>query len=135
MHFEFDIETCRQNFKLRQQRNIQEMEARRLVAREAVLAALQVVLPRHPEVRCVYLFGSVIREGMFHLESDVDVAVEGTNAEQYFALWRELNDAVSGFLIDLRDINQPSNFADTVRQRGELVFERKDPCPACRYFR
>lgn len=102
------------------------MKARRQTACASVLAAIQAVLPRYPNVQRVYLFGSVIRKGAFRPNSDVDVAIEGTNAEQYFALWRDLEEVAPDWIIDLREINEPSYFAQIVRQRGELVYERKD---------
>jgi predicted nucleotidyltransferase len=125
--YETDLETYRQSFLERQQQRYQEMEARRRLARATVLEALRAVLPHYPEVRQVYLFGSVIKPGAFHHSSDIDVAVEGTNAEQYFALWHELNKSAPEWIIDLREINQPSHFAQSVRQRGEKVYEREDP--------
>jgi len=123
--FGVDLEVCRANLRAREQQLFQEREARRMTARAAILAALQAVLPSHPEVERVYLFGSIIKAGAFHAASDIDVAVKGTNAEEYFALWHELNEAAPDWEIDLREINLPSHFADTVQQRGELVYERQ----------
>ncbi len=124
--FEVDIEACRQNFHARQQQIYWDSEARRREARAAILNALETVLPNHPEVRRVFLFGSVIQAGAFRADSDIDVAVEGTSAEQYFALWHHLGNAAPEWMIDLREINQPSHFTSSVQQRGELVYERKD---------
>ncbi|HEY71679.1 MAG TPA: nucleotidyltransferase domain-containing protein [Thermoflexia bacterium] len=42
--------------------------------------------PSYPSLRRVYLFGSVIRPGAFLPSSDIDVAVEGLDAEAYFDL-------------------------------------------------
>jgi predicted nucleotidyltransferase len=120
-----DLESCRENFRVREEQRALEREAHRQAARSAILSAIQAILPVHPEVRRIYLFGSIIRPGAFRFDSDIDVAVEGTNAEQYFALWRDLEEAAPGWLIDLREINQPSYFADAVKERGELVYERK----------
>ena len=124
-----DIEACRENLQQREESKYQVRESRRLVAREAIHAAIQMVLPHYPAVKRVYLFGSVICAGAFHPNSDIDVAVEGATASTYFALWRELEEAVSDWRIDLRDLNQPSYFSQRVRQQGELVYERKDPTP------
>ena len=122
--FGVDIDACRENFYKRQERRRQQREAVRQATREAILGAVHKVLPDHPEVKSLYLFGSIIRENAFGPESDIDVAVEGTNAEQYFTLWRHLQDAVPERMVDLREINKPSYFADTVRERGELIYER-----------
>jgi len=98
-----------------------------MAARKSILHAIASVLPDYPEVRRVYLFGSVTHAGTFHSDSDIDVAVEGTKAEQYFELWHELGNAATEWQIDLREINQPSHFTETVQQRGELVYERTGP--------
>jgi predicted nucleotidyltransferase len=124
--FQVDLEACRENFQARQKQRLEDLEAHRLAAHTAIMIALGTVLPFHPEVARIYLFGSVTKPGEFQADSDIDVAVEGTNAEQYFALWHELNDAAPDWVIDLREIDRPSYFADTVRQRGELVYERKN---------
>jgi predicted nucleotidyltransferase len=124
--YEVDLEACRQNFRARQQQKVVDAETRRRQARAAILHALRFVLPSHPELRRIFLFGSVTREGAFHAASDIDVAVEGTNAEQYFALWHELGNVAQEWTIDLREINQPSYFTSAVQQRGELIYERQD---------
>lgn len=124
--FGVDITACRKNLRQREERKDRERETRRQAARADVLAAIAAVLPGYPDVRRVHLFGSVTRPGKFRLDSDVDVAVEGTNARQYFDLWRDLEAAAPDWAIDLREINEPSYFAQTVQQRGELVYERKN---------
>ena len=124
-----DIAACRETLRQREESNYQARESRRLAAREAILAAIQMVLPRYSAVKRVYLFGSVTCAGAFHPNSDIDVAVEGVTTSDYFPLWRELEEAVSDWMIDLRDLKEPSYFSQRVRQQGELVYERKDPTP------
>ena len=126
MDFGIDILACRENLEAREKQRFVEHEKRRLAAHADVLAGIRQVLRGHPEVVRIYLFGSVIRDGDFHPGSDVDVAVEGTNAEQYFFLWRDLENASPGWFIDLREIYTPSYFSDSVHQRGELVYEREN---------
>ena len=88
------------------------------------MKAIREILPRYPDVRRVYLFGSVTLEGHFGDHSDIDIALEGTSAEQYFDLWRELDRAVPDRFVDLREINEPSHFERRVRKRGELIYDR-----------
>jgi predicted nucleotidyltransferase len=107
--FDIDIEACRRNLQALDQQRFQEREERRLAARSAILTALRELLPNHPEARRVYLFGSVTRQGYFHPGSDVDLAIEGLNPEQYFELWHELSEAAPGCFIDLRDISEESH--------------------------
>lgn len=119
----FDLQKCQDNFKRRQAARHAEREALRQQARKAALAAIQQVLPRYPQVAQVYLFGSVVQPRQFHGRSDIDVAVVGTDAATYFDLWRELEAACTGWMIDLREINTPSHFTDVVHLTGELVYD------------
>ncbi len=60
-------------------------------------------------------------------DSDVDVAIEGDlSAEEYFALWRELEEA-SGEVIDLRELNKDLPLTWRIQEVGELVYERSLP--------
>lgn len=119
----FDLEKCRDNFQQRQAVRHAEREALRLQAHRAAIAVIQQVVPRYPQITQVYLFGSVVQPGQFHERSDVDIAVAGTDAAAYFDLWRELETVYTDRMIDLREINAPSHFADVVRQTGELIYD------------
>lgn len=99
-----DQAACRAHLRARQERQYQVRE-RRQAALRSVRVAARSVLSRFPCVRRAYLFGSVLRPGDMRSTSDVDVAVEGSlKAEDYFALWRELERAAEGWLIDLVEL-------------------------------
>jgi len=101
-----------------------QREILRQQAREEAIATITQVVPHYPQITQIYLFGSVTQPGQFRDRSDIDIAVAGTNAATYFALWRDLEAACPNWAIDLREImNQPCHFTDTVRQTGELVYE------------
>jgi predicted nucleotidyltransferase len=38
----------------------------------------------------IYLFGSLIDRDTFYIKSDIDLAVEGLNSEEYLDLWGDL---------------------------------------------
>lgn len=120
----FDIAAARQNLQARAERKRAEREARRTRATLAVTKAVAQVAPRFPKVQRVYLFGSVTRPGAFRLDSDVDVAIEGLGVEEYFPVWRAIEEAAPDWNIDVRDITAPSDFADRVRRTGRLIYER-----------
>ena len=123
----FDVTTCRANLQARQEREYQAREKRRQAALEAVRGALCTVLPRFPGVRRAYLFGSVLRPGGMRPTSDVDVAIEGRlGAEDYFALWRELERAAAGWLIEVVELERDLRFTDRVREEGAIIYERSD---------
>lgn len=124
----FDIAACRAYLHTRQERRRQAREERRQAALEALRVAVHSVLPRFPGVRRAYLFGSVLRPGALRSTSDVDVAIEGgLNAQEYFALWRELERAAPGWLIDVLELDRDVRFATLVRERGELIYGHSDP--------
>jgi predicted nucleotidyltransferase len=80
-------------------------------------------LPRFPDVQRVFLFGSVLHPGRLRSTSDVDVAIEGKlDAQEYFTLWRELERAAPGWLIDLVELGRDLHFAALARERGELIY-------------
>lgn len=120
---EMDLQQCRENFRGRAVARQTEREELRQKARNAAIAAISQVLPHYPHITQVYLFGSITQSGQFHDHSDIDIAVAGTDAATYFAFWRDLEAACPDWFIDLREINHPSHFTDTVRQTGELIYE------------
>ena len=107
-----------------------ELRAAREGLRERTLtaarAAIRRLAPRHPAVRQVALFGSVLQPGWFTDASDVDVAavVDDLEAEGPFvrALEREL-----GRRVDLRPLEGAVRRA--VETEGERVYEREAPDP------
>ncbi len=122
-----EIAAAREHLRRRQEEAYRAREERRAAALHAVRAAVAAVLPRFPAVRRAYLFGSVTRPGAMRPDSDVDVAIEGDlSAEEYFALWRELEEA-SGEVIDLRELNKDLPLTWRIQEVGELVYERSLP--------
>jgi predicted nucleotidyltransferase len=117
-----DIATVRHNLQARAERERAGREARRAAAERAVSEAVQKAVVNFPSVKRVFLFGSVIRPNAFRLDSDVDVAVEGLGVADYFPIWRAIEEAAPGWTIDVRDITQPSEFAERVRATGKTVY-------------
>jgi predicted nucleotidyltransferase len=118
-----DLQQCRDNFRQRAAAQQTARETLRQQARKDAIAAILKVVPTYPCITQIYLFGSITQPGQFRDHSDIDIAVAGTDAATYFALWRDLEAACHTWAIDLREINQPSHFTNTVRQTGELVYE------------
>lgn len=126
------IETYRRTFRQRMQREQEEREERRRRALRAAREKSPAILAGYPSVRRAYLFGSVTRPGGFHPASDIDIALEGTTAEEYFAVWRDLDRALSDWMVDVREINDSSSFANLIRETGVLIYERGSPPTAKR---
>jgi len=118
------IRTYRRSFQARLRRRWKARETTRRRAMQTVRQKAPALLSNWPSVRRAYLFGSVTLPGAFHVRSDVDIAVEGVTAEEYFALWRALEQALPDWAIDVRDITPASPFADLIRRTGVLIYER-----------
>jgi len=123
------IQAYRRQFQARLQKSFERREARRLQVLRTAMAAFPSAIATFPSVRRAYLFGSVTRAGAFGVESDIDVAVEGTTAEDYFALWAELEGILPEVIIDVREITPDSLFGQRVHKTGILLYERRDPPP------
>ncbi|MCX7856235.1 MAG: nucleotidyltransferase domain-containing protein [Anaerolineae bacterium] len=121
-----EIAAAREHLQRRQEAAFRAREKRRQKALRALRDAAPRVFARFPTVRWAYLFGSVTRLGAMGRESDVDVAVEGRlSAEEYFALWRALEEA-SGESIDLVELTDDISFGRRVWESGEVLYEQRD---------
>lgn len=117
-----DIQTYRRSFQARLQQSLEEREARRKKALKEIKAVAPALLSQYPAIKAVYLFGSVLRSGRFQINSDIDVAIEGGAAEDYFAFWRDLQEALPDWLIDLRDLPPDTLFTQRVYETGEKIY-------------
>jgi predicted nucleotidyltransferase len=115
----------RRSYRQRLIEKQQQREAIRQQVTQKIISRAPGIAAAYPSVKRLYLFGSLVKPGAFRPDSDVDLAVEGGNAEVYFALWRDLDHAFADWFIDLRDISTPSSFAEQVRRTGLLIYERR----------
>lgn len=107
----------------------ERLEARRMRALAAMRDALPSAGAALPAVRQLYLFGSVLIPGAFRSDSDVDIGVDGDlSADEFFALWREIDAAAPGWETDLVELARARvHFAERVREEGELVYAAGNP--------
>ena len=85
-------------------------------------AAAPKIIGQYPAIKSAYLFGSVLKPGAFRPGSDIDIAIDGGSAEDYFALWHELEDALPEWFIDLRDLPPHTLFTRHVLERGMKIY-------------
>ncbi|MBU0566483.1 nucleotidyltransferase domain-containing protein [bacterium] len=71
-----------------------------------------------------YLFGSILEEGNFGKESDIDLGIIGADNGLYFDTWRQLEE-LSNLKIDLRVLDRINSFTESVTQRGKLIYEKR----------
>lgn len=110
-------------YHARRERDLRERrEAHRLAVLDRVREAIQRLAPGFPAIHAVYLFGSILQEGRFHTESDVDVAVDCADVESETPFWTALEDVLERN-VDLRPRTGP--VAQAVKDYGELCYERE----------
>ena len=67
-------------------------------------------------IKQAYIFGSITRENQFNKDSDIDIAVEITNADNLFPLIGFISEATERE-VDLIQLNN-CHFANRIRERG-----------------
>ena len=96
-------------------------EQERTMWYERARVAVLEIAPGFPDIRRVYLFGSVLKPGRFRSDSDIDIAVVSDTVEAENAFWPALERALRRD-IDVRPMAEP--LSDIVLQTGELIYER-----------
>lgn len=124
------IAVCRASFRSRLQEQYRVHEKRRTEVAEAILQHGHDIIARFPSIQRAYLFGSTIRPGTFHAESDADIGVQGATAEDYFGLWAAFEELLPTVTIDIRDVDPQTHFGRAVVSTGILLYERKDSSSA-----
>lgn len=99
-------------------RRMREQAAQAL---KAARAAADLLRRRYGATR-VRLFGSVLHPERFHERSDVDLAVEGLDPQDYLSAWAAVNGPGTEFEIDLvtSDMCRPAIWESLEREGVEL---------------
>jgi predicted nucleotidyltransferase len=118
-----DFKAARQYYHEREARR----RARRETERKSLLRRVRQVASRlasrYPDMRRVYLFGSLMQPGRFRPDSDIDVAVECDTLETESAFWRALERELRRN-VDVRPLTDA--IAEAVAKGGEQVYGRQD---------
>lgn len=83
----------RQNWQRRLQAESEAIAQRRLLAEQQAQQAAAVLQAHWPEIRAVWLFGSVL-ETSFSLNSDLDLCVEGLSGHALLEAMEVLDEAL-----------------------------------------
>ena len=126
-----DIQEARRFLQRREQRRQDALEVR---YRQAWIDFRRIVelLVHHYRPARVYQWGSLLDRHHFCEWSDIDLAIEGIDsAERFFALCGEA-DGLTALPLDLVEMERiEPEFADIIRLKGILVYDRDgiDPGP------
>ncbi|MEZ4714136.1 MAG: nucleotidyltransferase domain-containing protein [Caldilineaceae bacterium] len=124
------IAAYRASFRGRLQDKYRTHEKRRQQLMQTVLRCAHKTFTRFPSIQRAYLFGSIIRPREFHAESDVDIGIEGANAEEYFGAWAAFEELLPQVVIDIRDVDALTSFGQAIMRTGIMIYERTDTSPS-----
>lgn len=100
------------------------------VARQDFGRIVAMLVEKYHPVK-IYQWGSLLSEEDFCEISDVDIAVEGEfSAELFFDMLGDA-EAMTSFPLDLVDMSKiEPEFAEIIRMKGRVVYERGVTCEA-----
>lgn len=94
------------------------MESRKTQAR----AAAEALKAKFGDQISVHLFGSVLDESRFRLDSDIDLGVEGIAADRYYEAWSVADAVLTDSGLDLVRIEDaPGWLVQEIMLRGERL--------------
>ncbi len=120
----FNIEEARES--LRKRRDIVEREREQLFnkAYADYKEILNMIIQRFNPKR-IYQWGSLLDKKMFTDYSDIDIALEGMKSMEDLIELESLAERLTEFPLDILELEKvPSVYADTIRSKGVLVYER-----------
>ncbi|MFP4377075.1 MAG: nucleotidyltransferase domain-containing protein [Spirochaetales bacterium] len=116
----FDPERYASGLKRQNKKEAERIAALAEEARNKAHELSTAIAQADPEVRAVYLFGSLAGEGPRHLNFDIDLAIDGGDV---FAAEQATED--SDFSVDVVALDRlPPDTAARIRRSGLLLFER-----------
>lgn len=80
---------------------------------------------KYPEIKRIFLFGSILKKAKFFSNSDVDFAVEGLKGENYFALFSDLEDLCRREIQLIELENCRETLKKHIIEKGEVIYERR----------
>jgi predicted nucleotidyltransferase len=98
-------------------------------AREAAEKAAKILVEQFDAER-VYLIGSLLSEDFFTEYSDIDIAVSGLKADEYFkalnSIWGLLPKGIKGIdLIPMEDADE--YLRSVILEEGVIIYDKKQP--------
>lgn len=120
----FNIEEARENLK--KQKGIVEKEREHLFnkAYADYKAIIKMIIQRFNPER-IYQWGSLLDRKMFTDYSDIDIALEGMKSIEDLIELERLAEGMTEFPLDILELEKvPSVYADSIRSKGVLVYER-----------
>lgn len=124
--FTIDLNKVREFLRAKDERRCRAVDERFFQAGQDFEAIVAKIITDVNPLR-IYQWGSLLDRNKFTEISDIDLAVEGLNGPEDF--FKALGIAMNGSSIpvDVVEIEKiPPAVADRIRNRGKMVYERKD---------
>jgi predicted nucleotidyltransferase len=118
------IEKCRRFLLVREQQRQAQLDRRFERAWDDARAIIDLLIARYRPQR-IYQWGSLLDRCRFWERSDIDIAIEGIETpDDFFALYGEA-DRLASVPLDLVALEKiEPEFAEIIRTKGKLVYER-----------
>ena len=120
----FDIVKARENLKKRREEAAKERERLFNKAYADCKAIIKMIIERFNPER-IYQWGSLLDKKMFTDYSDIDIALEGMRSIEDMVELERIAERMTEFPLDIVELEKvPSAYADTIRSKGMLAYER-----------
>lgn len=91
---------------------------------EQIKIIINDLVKEFDSIKQVILFGSFLSDH-FSSSSDIDIYIENIPAEEYFDIRRRLEEFLM-LDVDLYTQTDSKYFIERIKNRGEIIYERKD---------
>jgi predicted nucleotidyltransferase len=124
---ESEARTIRSFVRERKRQQRSRLAARLEAARKDFEAVVAMIVASYDPAR-IYQWGSLLEERHFSEISDIDLAVEGITDPASLSAMRADAERLTAFPLDIVAIEHihPA-YAEHIRRRGRIVYERKSP--------
>jgi len=103
-----------------------EYQAKQLLIKSLKLSAAKAtqMLGRQFGAKKVFLFGSIIDGELFHKHSDLDLAVEGIQPQEYISALSKISRLFAGKVsVDLVPLEDAApKLKDLIQKKGQLIY-------------
>jgi len=115
---------ARDNLEKRREQVVKERERLFYRAYTDSKAIIKMII-EHFNPNSIYQWGSLLDKKMFTDYSDIDIALEGIGSVEDMIELERIAESMTEFPLDIVELGKiPAAYADTIRSKGMLAYER-----------
>ena len=99
--------------------------------KEQINKCISDLISKFESISKVIIFGSFLSDN-FNFNSDIDLYIENIPVEEYYNVRRKLEECIK-LDVDLYTQTDNNNFIEKIKNRGEVLYERKNKSIDSRY--